>query len=364
MSYPHLIWVVVLALFVAASPTPAQQGPDDLWEITSKMEMAGMPFAMPPQTSRVCLQKGKQEEGVMPKDQNCRIEDMRRSGNRTTFRMICEGKDRMTGTVDITSTGDSYQGTMQMQGTMDGRTVNMTNAYSGRKVGSCTWVDVGAQQRATVAAQCRQAVEKLEWFAFKDDQAYCKEYRNEFVGRVRQVANEMRDPVKFDGYLRARSDMQQVLMSGGQDPNAIWADACQNAGSTRNWGFVANYCEAQAKEIAVQQCTGRRGTSVQVFEYAPICTRYPQARATSPGGGQPQAAPPAPSPAQAAPGKAVSPTPAAPGGPTQAPGQAPVAAPQAPTAAGAPAAPTSPSPTGVLDKALETINPFKGLFGK
>jgi hypothetical protein len=79
MSYLHPIWVVVLALFVAASPAPAQQGPDDLWEITSKMEMAGMPFAMPPQTSRVCLQKGKQEEG-----QRTRTAGSRTCGGRAT----------------------------------------------------------------------------------------------------------------------------------------------------------------------------------------------------------------------------------------------------------------------------------------
>jgi hypothetical protein len=174
MYRARVVWAAALIALVAV-PAAAQQGADDLWEVTTKMEMAGMPFAMPAQTNQVCLQKGRQEEGVVPQDKNCRLEDMRRSGNRTTFRMVCEGKDRMTGDVDITSTGDSYQGTMRMQGTSGGQSMNMTNNFSGRKIGACTWQDPAKQQRDTMAAGCRRAVDELQWYAVTTDQAMCKE---------------------------------------------------------------------------------------------------------------------------------------------------------------------------------------------
>ena len=40
---------------LALASTVAAQGKDDLWEVSSKMEMPGMPMAMPAQINRVCI---------------------------------------------------------------------------------------------------------------------------------------------------------------------------------------------------------------------------------------------------------------------------------------------------------------------
>lgn len=344
MKYPVLIALSALLPLVDALTAPAAQGPDDLWEITTKVEMSGMPFAPRPQTSRVCLQKGKQEEGVIPKDQNCRMENLRRTGNRTTFHLVCEGKDKMTGDVDITSTSDNYQGSMRMQGTMEGRQVNMTNQYSGRRVGSCTWEDPVAKNRAGTqfaAAPCRDAVENLNWLVFKDPAmaSLCNDYRGQFFDRVRQVAKEMRDPAEFDRRVRARSDMYQMLEFAGENPNQVRADACRNGVTSRNWTFVANYCDAEAREIALQQCTGRDPSAELVFEYAPICRRYP--RSALRGG---EVRPPA---------EFGSPSGKRTGGAEQV-----VSEPAAPKEA-------SPGePGGALDKAKQGLQKLKGLFGR
>ena len=131
---------VALVLLGLAPVSASAQGTDELWQVTTKVEMPGMPMAMPEQTQTVCLQKGQQrEEGMVPKDQNCRMTDVRRSGDRTTFTIVCEGKDRMTGSGDITATSDSYRGTMRMQGTTDGQPVNMTQSFSGKRTGTCTY---------------------------------------------------------------------------------------------------------------------------------------------------------------------------------------------------------------------------------
>ena len=37
----------------------AGSGPDELWDVTTKMEMPGMPMALPAQTSQVCLKKDR-----------------------------------------------------------------------------------------------------------------------------------------------------------------------------------------------------------------------------------------------------------------------------------------------------------------
>jgi hypothetical protein len=337
-------------------PAPAQ-GPDDLWEVTTKMDMAGMPFAMPPQTSRVCTQKGKQNEAMAPQDKNCRMTDMRQSGSRTTFKIVCEGKDRMTGTADFTHGVDSYQGVMRFQGVMDGRQVDMTQNIAGRKVGNCTWEDpsirvrqMQKQQEDTKAAMCRDAMNKLQASAFAGEAAICKEYHGQFLNRVNEVAAEMRHPAGFDRWIRAERSIQQILQYGGHDPNAIWGAACSEAGATRNWAFVANYCEAQARQIALRECVGRQGTNVQTFEYAPICMRYPPDPNVTQGGGR------VPSARQPMPGVAPQPAQTPPTA-VQYPPQTP-AAPQAPPPGAAAPAQQEPS---ALDKG---IGIFKGLFGR
>jgi hypothetical protein len=76
---------------------------------------------------------------MVPKDRDCKMTDVNRSGNRTTFTMVCEGKNKITGVGDIVSDKDSYRGTMRMQGTMDGHPLDMTQNFSGKRLGSCTF---------------------------------------------------------------------------------------------------------------------------------------------------------------------------------------------------------------------------------
>jgi hypothetical protein len=293
---------------------------------------------------------------MAPQDKSCRMQDLRQSGNRTTFRIVCEGKNRMTGTADFAHGVDSYQGTMRFQGVMEGQQVDMTQNVSGRKVGACTWQDPAIpvkqalqQQADQKAAMCRDMMNKMEMQVFTGEAAICKEYHGQFIERVREVAGEMRHPAGFDRWVRNQRNIQQVLQYGGHDPNAVWGAACNEAMATRNWTFVANYCEAQARQVALQQCTGRDPTSIQTFEYAPICMRYPPKRGQAQQGGS-TVAPPA---RQAMPGM-VPPS-----------GQSTSDVPAQPTpAASAPSAAPVQQEPGMTDKALEGINKLKSLFGR
>ena len=114
------------------------QGKDELWDVTSKMEMPGVPIAMPPQTRRVCVEKGN-DAGTIPKNDGCTVVDTKRVGNKFTYRMECrKGKDDYVATGESTSGGNGYQGTMRMAGKMDGQSMEMSMAYSGARVGNCT----------------------------------------------------------------------------------------------------------------------------------------------------------------------------------------------------------------------------------
>jgi hypothetical protein len=102
------------------------------------MEMPGMPMAMPAQTHRPCVAKGGKDEDYIPKRDGCRMQDSKRVGNKVTYKMVCTGKDTMTIAGETTFGGSSYDGRMVMSGKMDGQQMEMTQTYSGKRVGDCT----------------------------------------------------------------------------------------------------------------------------------------------------------------------------------------------------------------------------------
>jgi uncharacterized protein DUF3617 len=128
--------VGMLALVVAGG-TNAQNA-DDLYEVTVRMEMAGMPMQMPATTQQVCVKKGGSDADLVPHRDNCKVSDARRSGNRLTFAMTCTGRDAMTGNGDFTVTGSGYDGRIRLKGKMEDRDVEMTQMIAGRRVGGCT----------------------------------------------------------------------------------------------------------------------------------------------------------------------------------------------------------------------------------
>lgn len=142
--FPPALAVLALALLAggqAAGQTGYKvdpQGKDELWDVTSKMEMPGMPFAMPAQTNRVCIAKGN-DAGTIPRSEGCTVVDSKRTGSKFAYRMSCKsGNNDYTATGETTSTGNGYQGTMHMVGKMDGQQMEMSTSYTGARSGNCT----------------------------------------------------------------------------------------------------------------------------------------------------------------------------------------------------------------------------------
>ena len=110
----------------------------DLWETTIKMEMPGMPMSMPPQTHRACLSKQGGDEKYVPRQENCKVTDSNRTGNTQRFKIVCTGANAMTADGEMTHAGASYAGKMRMVGKMEGQNVEMSQTFSGKKLGDCT----------------------------------------------------------------------------------------------------------------------------------------------------------------------------------------------------------------------------------
>jgi len=154
----------VLAALCCTAVTVFAEGPDELWEVTMKMEMAGMP-AMPARTQNVCNRKGNPDATKMgDKDSECKVSDKKQSGNKSSWKFTCTKPTAMTGTGEVTYSGDTYQGIM----TMVSDDMNMKQTFSGRKVGSCTYEEpakkveaIQAQSKAAIAKECDKQIEGL-----------------------------------------------------------------------------------------------------------------------------------------------------------------------------------------------------------
>ena len=138
MSVSRLCLALASALLAVFCLPAAAQEKDELWDITMKMEMAGMPMSMPARTSRMCVEKGAKDESYVPQQSDCRNVESKRTGNKYTFKTVCDGKNKMTSTGEITFGDGTYEGRMKMTGMMEGQPMDMTQTYSGKRVGTCT----------------------------------------------------------------------------------------------------------------------------------------------------------------------------------------------------------------------------------
>ena len=131
------IFTAIAAALIVAPGTAFAQAKDDLWEVTMKMEMPGMPMAMAPQVHRLCVAKNHKDEDLIPTRGNCRVLDSKRNGNRLTYTMACTGEQAMTVSGDMTYGTNSYEGRMQMK-TTGGDAMEMSQTFAGERVGDCT----------------------------------------------------------------------------------------------------------------------------------------------------------------------------------------------------------------------------------
>ena len=127
-------------LLCGAGMSPAQAaGPVDMqdgqWEITTRVEMPGIPVQIPPMTVSQCI---TQKDLIPPSEQpdsECTVTSNQISGNTVTWSIECKGEGGNTrGDGQITYHGDRFEGSMKMS-MPEG--MSMTNHMSGKRIGPC-----------------------------------------------------------------------------------------------------------------------------------------------------------------------------------------------------------------------------------
>ncbi|HEX7812541.1 MAG TPA: DUF3617 family protein [Burkholderiales bacterium] len=279
---------LMLAASCCVATMAFAQGPDELWEITNKMEMAGM--SMPARTDKVCKPKGDRDPSKMgEKDKNsdCKMVDSKQSGNRSTWKIVCTKPDPMTGTGDVTYTGDKFDGTIKMTGKMDGDDFSMTQVLSGKKVGSCKYEDPGkkaeqmqAQSQAMIDKECDKQIEELQPGSIfgaeglPESSQFCKHRKADFCAKAKKVSQSMGDEAGFEQASRKHRNWREAMQACGTDPNTVSAPVCKAAVDKKNLKFVADNCPVEGKALAQKQCAGMDYTAIMASEYREVCQKY------------------------------------------------------------------------------------------
>lgn len=295
------IFLGMVWLGAMSSATVLAAGSDELWEVSTKMEMAGMPFAMPGQTSKVCMQKGHEKDpnNAVPKnkDQDCEITESKVSGNKSSWKMKCSGKNPMTGSGEMIYGDGKYSGKMKMHSN-DG---DMTMAYDGKRVGTCNYATDGpqaqgnammkqmeaqqAKSQAEQAKQCKDALDDNQYSKFlKQDcswandagskkmcaQMSCTDLKPQMCDRLSKKIDDS------DNYkdVAANKEARKLIKECGLPFEKATKGFCRKQLDSKNYEDLAQYCEKEARPLYDKHCAGRDYTAAMDSGYGPICRRF------------------------------------------------------------------------------------------
>jgi Protein of unknown function (DUF3617) len=270
------IGIACFILAASAFSAAASAAPGEYWEITTKMEMPGMPFQMPASTHKVCIGKGNEKDPRQSsKDKDCEVIDSKISGNKTSWKMRCNRNGEvMTGSGEQTTTADSYQGTIHLSGKSEGRDMNMTQTYSGKRVGgSCDTEELAKQANKQIAQTCdlsghnnEELINMADLYLTKG--ATCADKRDAMCSAIRKDAGSNaetyaalagREKTSLPGSV-------SVSKSCGINMAAATKSICKTIGG-KNYRLLSPYCPAEAKAYRVamrkKDCEGRSFTAQQ-----------------------------------------------------------------------------------------------------
>ena len=124
------IVAALLFLFSAQLSFSAPNMEDGLWEITTAVDMPGMPSKSFTQTS--CLTKEK----AVPQtsESGCTIKDVKTQSNTVTWTVVCK---EATSTGKVTYAGTTMEGFTETTVKTNGNTMTIKSRMKGKRIGPC-----------------------------------------------------------------------------------------------------------------------------------------------------------------------------------------------------------------------------------
>lgn len=300
---------IILALVAALPFAMAHAASDgELWEVTSQINMPGIPAGMGGQKHQVCTEKGDAKKAMASRgSEKCKMTDFKQSGNKVTMTMQCpDGTATIENTYNAAHT--EYNGTVKMTS----KHGDMTMTMAGKKLGACDATAAKAQQEEKIAAVKQQsaaiqarsaaAVAKSQTTEIAQCQAAVDEMDMRKLGMYGQCDNpqmgglckqmlaaEHTNPVAtkcmasqaefckryqtVDGFIKANGDEQAAKMCKVSRDQLI-AKGCPQAAQTEQLAYLGRFCPAESKPIAKAHCAGFDYTSRVRTKYDDFCSHY------------------------------------------------------------------------------------------
>ncbi len=294
----------ILAMITGLLSTAACAVPGEYWEVTSKMEMPGMPFAMPATTVKVCIPPGEEKDPRRMRDKksNCEFTDVKTSGNKVSYKGKCVEKD---GTMNMegenTYERDSYHGIMHMTGKSQGHDMDMKMTSSSKRIGgSCDSEELVKKMQA----QTKEMTDKMcdtsdfdtrKWIGsasmFITPQPACQGKKEALCDAVRK--DSPRDAGTYQTLVSSeKSNGNLITKACGLDMAAITKSVCKTLNG-KNYSQLSASCPADAKAYREYErrkgCEGRSYTAQTKAEDFKKCMSGMNADESSDDSGQSEA---------------------------------------------------------------------------
>lgn len=276
-----LVFSVVVALsgFFLVS---AHAAPGEYWEITTKMEMQGMPFAMSATTVKVCMPPGgeKDPQRTQDKNSNCEMTDVKTSGNKVSYKGKCvekEGTMYMEG--ESTHERDSYRGSTRMTGKSEGHDVDMKMSYSGKRIGGSCDPEEMVKKAQAYEKEAKGQMDKLcdtsgfdavKWVAsahlFIEPKPACPGKKEALCQAVRNDAPHNVQAFELLAQQERSKGVPSVAKACNANLESMKKTLCKENARRGPLSFLDANCPAEAKvyrELARKRedCAGRGYTS-------------------------------------------------------------------------------------------------------
>lgn len=253
----------------AALSTAAYAAQGEYWETSIKMEMAGMPYAMPATTTKVCIARGSERDPGNAADKDCVITDVKHSGNKTSWKMQCNHKGEiMNGSGEMTGTPDASEGVMRMNGTSGGHKIDMTQTYKSKRLGgACDTDEMANKIKGQIAQTCdvggKKTSDQIGMARMLLDEKNCPGKKQPFCDAVRR--DSVRDANVYTTLVQLDKNANtQVASSCAINMQATTAAICKTLRAD-NMNALAPYCPAEAKAYRENErrrdCEGRSFTA-------------------------------------------------------------------------------------------------------
>ena len=133
-----IIYLTMFFMFLLVSTSWALDFVPGRYEITSKVEMPGMPSSIPPQTTTQCMTKQDPLPTKNVASQDCKVTDLVTKGNTVSWKMECNQQgQKMKSTGQITYNGESFEGTIKTDLGPQAGNMIITTVISGKRIGDC-----------------------------------------------------------------------------------------------------------------------------------------------------------------------------------------------------------------------------------